>query len=290
MHRALSLSAATLALSALLPSVALAQTATYTLSYSCTAYSGVTARDLPLRDFGGTECFNVINNTAVGKRSVARDFQSSAGYFGGWFSANYIADQWHGGGASASLHLDDFRFSDNFTVVYDDPAQSGTVNLTLMVDGDLLTRGYGNGYSSNGSMSLSVRNPWQSLGTRGFSGQFTSHYAGSAGTTDLSPLTLTVKDGDEITLSLFADVYVQGLLTVGLNGMYPDDSGADARGFLTWWVEAPTGVRLVSASGHDYTQRVLAVPEPSAIAMLLAGVGVVGVAGVRARRRARAQA
>ena len=54
MHRALSLSAATLALSALLPSFALAQTATYTLSYSCTAYSGVTARDLPLRDFGGT--------------------------------------------------------------------------------------------------------------------------------------------------------------------------------------------------------------------------------------------
>ena len=279
---------AVLTVSALLPAaLAQAQTATYSLNYSCASFQPTTVRDLPLRDFGGTDCFNIINNTAIAKRSVAWDFQSSAGYFGGRFGANYISDSWHGGGAAATLHLDDFLFSDSFTVEYDDPGLSGAVNLTLMMDGDLLTIGYGSGYSSNGTMRLSVFNQSQALGSRGFSDQFSDSVWGKKGTSDLSPLTLTVQHGSVINLSLFADIVVRGSLAQGINGTYPDESGADARGYLTWWVEAPTGVRLVSASGHDYTQRVLPVPEPSAIALLLAGAGVVGVV---ARRRARAQA
>lgn len=292
MHRALSLSAATLALSALLPSFAQAQTANYSLYTSCGSTPHVSS-GLPLSDSGSGTCFNTYFNTNVGQRDVSHDFQAAPGYFGGSFSATYTSFQYHGGGQQASVFLDNFMYTDTFTVVYDNPALAGTVDLTVMVDGQLDTVGRGLGYSSNGTLRLSVSAspaPWGSTGSRGFSGQFVDSVWGSSGTTDLSALPLAVYDGSVVTLSLFADFYVAGTLRQGVNGIYPDVSGADADGYLSWWVDAPAGVRLVSASGHDYTQRVLAVPEPSAIAMLLAGVGVVGVAGLRARRRARAQA
>lgn len=265
---------------ALLCAPAHAVTADYSFYSSCGPAQTSVQSELPLSLQGTAKCENLASGGA-GKREVSYNFYAQAGQVSGGFAATYDTTQYHNGGQQASVLLDNFMFEDSFTVVYDNPAITGPVSLTMLFDGQMTATGSGLGHEADGTLSLWVSSTWPATGLSGHGSrglvERTGSFTSGSSSANLSPLTLGLNNGSVVTMRLFADFYAAGTFSQGLYGAYPDSVSGQVNGALSWWVEAPEGVHLISASGHDYTQRVSAVPEASSLAMLIGGLGVVGL-------------
>ena len=158
-----------LAAAALLSAPVQAVTADYSFYNSCSAgQTGVQAL-LPLSLQGTAKCENLASGGA-GKRELSYNFNAQAGQVSGGFAATYDSTQYHGSGQIASVHLDNFMFEDSFTVVYDNPAITGPVSLTMLFDGQMTATGTGLGHEADGTLNLWVSS---TLPATGLSGQGT---------------------------------------------------------------------------------------------------------------------
>jgi len=264
-----------LPLFALAPLTGMASTVNYSLAPSCSATQVISGASVPHSNSGAASCNNTINSTVVGIRDVDYSFSADYGQFSGSFSSTYTSTQWHGGGQIASVFLDDLRYSDSFTVVYDDPSVATPVNLTMHFLGDVKNTVGGSGFSSNGTLQLGIVNPNGTTASRGIT-RFDSTYSGfQEPVNNLNDYAMSLYHGQVVTMNMFADFYTAGSLGQGISGIYPDVSFAKTSGFFQWWVDVPVGVTLVSASGHNYALAASAVPEASSLWLALAGLGIV---------------
>ena len=166
-------------------------------------------------------------------------------------------------------------WSDAFTIV--GGTGTGTLSVSVQVEGNLTGAGAGSNYALFASDT-----PITYAGLQDFA---EGNYPAPPGSRTVIE---EVFDGSfsgssvfsaEIPFTYGTTFYIASYL--GAEVWFPGDGTADFFGSSRFGATAPNGVAVTGASGTAYALAA-AVPEPSAYAMMLAGLGLVGFA---ARRR-----